>query len=111
MTTIRPIGGETPLDFVQRANSLKAPEDVINRVLTEHFGYADDEEIKKLKLKSKPFWDQFYLDSVEGIFLRGGTRYAALRFVQRKNDHADEHRKLSELEIERIVDSVGEWPR
>ncbi|MEO1798481.1 MAG: hypothetical protein AAFR53_15950 [Pseudomonadota bacterium] len=111
MATIRPIGGETPLDFVERADALKVPDEVINKVLTDHFGYADDGEIKKLKLQSKPFWDQFYRDRVEGIFQRGGTRYAALRFVQRKNDYADEHRRLSDAEIERIVDSVGEWPR
>jgi len=111
MATIRPTNGETPLDFVERADSLKVQDEVINRVLTDHFGYADDGEIKKLKLQSKPFWDQFYRDHVEGIFRRGGTRYAALRFVQRKNDYAEEHRRLSEVEIERIVDSVGEWPR
>ncbi|MDV4145831.1 hypothetical protein [Shimia sp. FJ5] len=111
MTKIEPIDGETPLDFVQRADSLKIPEGMINRILTDHFGYADDGEIKELKLQSKPFWDQFYREHVEGIFQRGGTRYAALRFIQRKNDHADEHRRLSEVEIERIVDSAGEWPR
>ena len=111
MATIKPISGETPLDFVERADSLKVPGKVINKVLRDHFGYADAGEIKKLKLQSKPFWDQFYRDRVEGIFQRGGTRYAALRFVQRKNDHADDHRRLSKDEIERIVDSVGEWPR
>ena len=84
---------------------------MIYKVLTDHFGYADDGEIKKLKLQSKPFWDQFYRDRVEVLFQRGGTRYAALRFVQRKNENAAEHRRLSEVEIERIVDSVGEWPR
>lgn len=89
---------------------MKVPEEVINTVLRDHFGYADEGEIKKLKLQSKPFWDQFYRDRVEGIFQRGGTRYAALRFVQKKNDYADGHRKLSEVEIERIVDSVDEWP-
>ena len=111
MAKITPIGGETPLDFVERADSQKVPDEVINKVLTDHFGYTDDGEIKKLKLQSKPFWDQFYRDRVEGIFQRGGTRYAALRFVQRKNDFAEERRRLSEVEIEQIVDSVGEWPR
>ena len=111
MATIRPIDGETPLDFVERADSLKVADEVINKLLADHFGYADDREIKKLRLQSKPYWDQFYRDRVEGIFQRGGTRYAALRFVQRKNDYADEHRRLSEVEIERIIDSVGEWPR
>ena len=111
MTKIRPQSGETPLDFVERADTLQIPDDVINTVLRDHFGCADDAEIKKLKLQSKPFWDQFYRDHVEGIFRRGGTRYAALRFVQKKNDQQDEHKRLSEAEIELIVDAVGEWPR
>ena len=111
MSTIKPTSGETALDFVERADLLKVPGKEINKFLRGHFGFVDDGEIKKLKLQSKPYWDQFYRARTRGIFQRGGTRYAALKFIQRKNNFADERRKLSEVEIERIVDSVGDWPR
>lgn len=111
MTVIEPLHTETPLDFVERADALKVSDEKINEVLRLHFGFVDDGEIKKLKLQSKPFWDQFYLDRIRGIYKRGGTRYAAKKFIQRKNDFAEERRKLSEAEIETVVNSVGEWSR
>jgi len=111
LTQIESLDDESPIAFVERADALKIPEETINCVLGRHFGIADDGEIKKLKLQSKVFWETFCLDRVHGIFERGGTRYAAVKFVQRKNDFAEERRKLSEAEIDKLVDSVGEWPR
>lgn len=111
MSSIEPLDDESPIAFVERADALIIPEETINLVLKRHFGFLDDAEIKKLKLQSRVFWEKFYLDRVQGIFARGGTRYAAVRFVERKNDIADERRKLSRAEIEKLVDSLGKWPR
>lgn len=111
MAAIEPLDDESPLAFVERADLLKVPEEAINGVLEQHFGFEDDEEIKKLKLQSRVFWEAFYLDRIQGIFQKGGARYAAMTLVRRKNAFAEERRKLSETEIEELVDSVGEWPR
>jgi hypothetical protein len=102
---------ETPLDFVERANALGVDEEAINDVLKERFGFIDDGEMKALKLQSKPFWERFYLDRVSELLKRGGSKYSAIRLVQRKNVFAEQRRKLSDEEIKELVDSVGEWPR
>ncbi|EBA16827.1 hypothetical protein RSK20926_03444 [Roseobacter sp. SK209-2-6] len=111
MSKVVPLSDETALEFVERADVLKVSDEAINEVLRQHFDFASDEEIKKLKLQSKPFWVQFYQHRVQELLQRGGSRFAAIRFVQRKNESAEERRKLSETEIERLVDSVGKWSR
>jgi hypothetical protein len=109
MSTIIPKKNESPLSFIERADALKVPEESISLVLKEHFGFTDDGEIKELKLQSKVFWEQFYLDRVVGIFQRGGSRYSAIKFIQRKNAYAEQRRKLSDNKINELVDSVGQW--
>ena len=111
MTVLHPLPDETPLAFVERADALKVPEEEINTVLKQHFGFGDDGEMKELKLQSKVFWDMFYREHAQGIFQRAGTRYAAVKFVEKKSANADQRRKLSAAEIDALVDSFGEWQR
>ncbi|WP_412073575.1 hypothetical protein [Tritonibacter mobilis] len=109
MAMIEPFDDEDPLAFVERADTLKVSEEIVTDALKQHFGINEDVEIKKLKLQSKVFWEAFYFDHIRDLFTRDGSRYAAVKFIQRKNDFAEERRKLTEKEIERLVDSVGEW--
>ena len=109
MQKIEPLDNESPLAFVERADALSVSDDDISFVLVHHFGFSEDGEIKKLKLQSKVFWEKYYLDHVRGILERGGARYAALKFVVKKNAFAEERRKLSQAEIDVLIDSVGEW--
>ena len=111
MAKIEPLDDESPLGFVERVDTLKVSEEAITTILKEHFGFEDDGEIKELKLQSKPFWDRFYRGYVEGIFRRGGARYSAVKFIEKKNAHAEKRRKLSDVEIDEIVDSFGAWAR
>ena len=109
MSTLDRKPEESALDFVERADASGASEDAINSVLKEHFGLCEDGEIKSLKLKSEVFWHGFYTDRVRDTFERGGTRYAAIKFIERKNGQAGQ-RALSNSEIHEIVASVGDWP-
>ena len=111
MQKIEPKQNETPLAFVERADAVEASDDAIDNVLKSHFGFKDEGKIKELKLQSKVFWEQFYLNQIQSIFHRQGARYAAIKFIQRKNAFADVRRKLSDADIESLVDSVGEWQR
>lgn len=110
MQNIKPLEGENPLAFVERADAMEMAEDSINSVLTKHFGLSDDREIKALKLKSCVFWERFFLEHVRGIKERGGSRYAAVKFIERKNGQAGQ-KKLTAHQIDDLVDSVGEWQR
>ena len=109
MQKIKPLDNESPLAFVERADSLNVSDDDINFVLERHFGFSENGEVKKLKLQSKVFWEEYYLAHVRGIFERGGARYAASRFVEKNNEFAEERRKLSRAEIDILIDSVGDW--
>ena len=111
MIVLHPLPDETSLAFVERADALKVPEEEINTVLKQHFGFGDDGEMKELKLQSKVFWDMFYREHAQGIFQRAGTRYAAVKFFEKKSANADQRRKLSAAEIDALVDSFGEWQR
>lgn len=111
MTTIEPAQNENPLDFVERADAMELSDELINVALKEHFGFVDDGEMKKLKLQSKVFWERFYLDHATEILKRGGARYSALKFIQKKNASAEQRRKLSDEKINELIDSVGAWQR
>lgn len=110
MDTMTPHEDEDALSFVERADALGLSEEVINVVLKRHFDMIDDGEMKALKLKSKPFWQRFYRERVSALHKRGGARYAAVKFVQRKNGQSGQA-ALSQDEIEKLVDSVGPWLR
>ncbi|KAE9628978.1 hypothetical protein [Parasedimentitalea maritima] len=110
MKRLKPNPNESPLAFIERADTMGATDDILDSILNRNFGMQDDGEIKSLKLKSSVFWEGFYLERAKGIFERGGSKYAALKFIQRKNGQAGQ-RKLSEKEVKELVDSVGIWSR
>ena len=109
MQKIEPFDNESALAFAERADALSVSDDDINFVLKHHFGFSEASGIKELKLQSKIFWEEFYLERVRGVFERGGARYAALKFVEKKNEFSEERRKLSQTEIDALIDSVGDW--
>ncbi|MEM7215333.1 MAG: hypothetical protein AAF423_07295 [Pseudomonadota bacterium] len=110
MSELEPKPDENALAFVERADATGVSDEAINSTLKSHFGMIEDGEIKSLKLKSSVYWDNFYLERVKGIFERGGSNYAAIRFIHRKNGHCGQ-RTLTEKEINELVDSVGPWQR
>ncbi|PRY76902.1 hypothetical protein CLV80_10779 [Yoonia maritima] len=110
MQPITPLKNETPLDFVERADELNVDGVVIDTILEEFYSLRDDGEIKKLKLRSAPFWEQFYRNHATNLFQRGAAKYAALNFIRRKNG-ASGQKMLSDQEIEDLVESVGVWRR
>lgn len=110
MPITKPLKDEKPLAFVERAEAMGMSEGSIDSILMSHFGMSDDGEIKALKLKSRVFWEQFYIDRVTGIHKRGGSRYSAVRFIERKNGQAGQQ-QLTAKQIDDLVDSVGAWKR
>lgn len=110
MTKIQPFKDETALAFIERADSVDLSDDKINAVLQKYFGINNAGEIKKLKLKSAIFWAKFFRRHASGIHERGGSRYAAITFVSKKNGQAGQ-KTLTEVQIEELVDSVGTWLR
>ncbi|MEL6377634.1 MAG: hypothetical protein AAFQ04_10645 [Pseudomonadota bacterium] len=81
MATIEPLDTESALAFVVRADILKVSDQVINRVLKDHFGYEDKGSIKELRLGSKPFWVQLYRKRIEELFKGGCGRYSAEKVI------------------------------
>ncbi len=109
MADLKPLEYETALEFVERANTLEAPDGAIDIALKEHFNIAD-RDVKQLKLKSSVFWQEFFYNHVLELHQRGGSRYAAIKFIHKKNGVAGQ-KELSEQQIEELVDLVGEWKR
>ena len=109
-TDLMPEEGESPLAFVERADAFGATFGAVDAVLRAHFGMDNAREIKALKLKSFVFWEKFYKTRAKGIFERGGTRYAAIKFIERKNGQCGQ-RPLTDEEIGQLVDAVGDWAR
>ena len=109
-TDLTPEEGESPLAFVERADVTGARFGAVDKVLRSHFGMDDAREIKALRLKSFVFWKKFYETRAKGIFERGGTRYAAVKFIERKNGQCGQ-RLLTDEEISQLVDAVGVWAR
>ncbi|MCK7614431.1 hypothetical protein [Roseibium sediminicola] len=110
MQNNEPFENETPLAFVERADTMGLPDETINSILRRHSGLSDDREIQALKLKSRVFWERFFTEHVRGIHERGGSRYAAVNFIARKNGQAGQER-LTATQIDALVDAVGAWQR
>lgn len=110
MSDFEPLAHETPLEFVERADSMGISEPSINAALKEHYGLVEDGEVKALKLKSRVFWQEFFLAHVKNLHEQGGSRYAAVRFIERKSGTAGQP-KLTAQQIDDLVDSVGAWQR
>ncbi|MBO6893368.1 MAG: hypothetical protein JJ866_15595 [Roseibium sp.] len=108
MIEIQPHPDETPVAFIERADALELADEVIDDLLLRHFGIQDESKRKLLRLKSAVFWERFFVSHASQVCERGGSRYAALRFIQKKNGQCGQH-PLSEKQIELLVDSVGEW--
>lgn len=109
MESIQPQVNESPLDFVERADTHEVDGDVISECLAKHFG-LQDRAVKELKLKSRVFWNNFYKRHSSELRARGGSRYSALKFIERKNGQCGQQ-KLTDTEIQQLVDSVGPWTR
>jgi len=82
----------------------------VNRILRDHFGFEKDGDIKELKLKSEVFWQEFLLDRVTQIHARGGARYSAEKFIEKKNGVCGQ-RRFTQHEVDALIDSVGTWKR
>ena len=107
---LAPKEGESPLAYVERADAVGASFGNVDKVLRSHFGMEDSGEIKALKLKSFVFWKKFYESRAKGILERGGTRYAAVKFIERKNGQCGQ-KPLTDEEIGQLVDAAGVWAR
>ena len=106
-----PLPDETPEDYVERVGGWKNANYEAYLKIKSHFGF-DTAETRTLLLKSRSFWKQLFIDHVQGIFNRGGSRYAAVRYIQRKNEHLRGGNKIfSQQEIDDLIDSVGQWKK
>ena len=102
---------ESAQEYVERVGGWCDPDNSLVLKI-EHYYKVDRGESRKLLLSSRSFWEKLFNDNTKGIFERGGSRYGALRYIQRKNDFLRGGRKIfSQLEIDEIVDSVGKWKR
>jgi len=110
MTSIEPFEDETALEFVERAETMEASDDLIRTILSSNFQIGDDAAQKKLRLMSRVFWERFFRTHVQSIFDRGGSRYSALIYIQKKNGLCGQ-KKLTDQQIAELVDSVGNWQR
>lgn len=103
--------GETPEEYVERVGGLDGSNVYAILQVESHFGY-DRGQSRILFLNSRSLWESFFLDHTKGIFERGGSRYGALRFIQRKNEPLRNGKGIfSEQEINALIDSVGNWHR
>ena len=107
---LNPLSDETPENYVERVGGWKNAHVAATKLLMSHYGF-DHSEAKKIFLSSKSYWKRFFLEHVQGIFNRGGSRYAALRFIQRKNEPFAGKQIFSQREIDSLIDSVGRWKR
>lgn len=102
---------ERPEEYIERVGGWKGSNVYAILQVQSHYGY-DRRQSRELFLNSRSFWERFFLDHAKGVFERGGSRYGALRFIQRKNDElSNRDAMFSEQEIKALVDSVGGWRR
>lgn len=106
-----PHANETPEEYVERMDSNDIRELQMMGKLKAYFGLSEG-DAKKVALSSQPYWERFFKKHVESIYQRGGSRYSALRYIQRKNSHLRDGAGIfSQSEIDELIDSVGEWER
>ncbi|MFY0595061.1 MAG: hypothetical protein JXQ85_01400 [Cognatishimia sp.] len=108
MLKTEPQPSETAIEFIQRAEAQGASDSSITKALRTHFKIDQEDQIKSLRLRSEIFWKNIYLDHARQLIARGGSRYAAVTFIKRKNGEAGQ-RFLTDEEIDSIVNSVGDW--
>ena len=107
----KPLQDETPENYVERVGGWQNANNSAFYKIKLHYGF-DTAETRKLLLSSKSFWQRIFLEHTQVIYNRDGSRYAALRFIQRKNEHLRDGNKIfSQQEIDSIIDSVGKWKR
>jgi len=107
----QPLPNESANDYSERVGGWKDSDTYMFAVLKEHFG-MEPVDAKALSLEARSFWQTFFKEHAECIFNRGGTRYAAMRFVKRRNSHLRNGNKIfTQDELEDIVDSVGKWKK
>ena len=106
-----PLPDETPENYVERVGGWKNANIEAFYKIKSHFGF-NTAETRKLLLRSRSFWERFFIEHTQGIYNRGGSRYAALRYIQRKNDPLRDGDKIfSQQEIDELIDSVGKWKK
>ncbi|QKG71116.1 hypothetical protein [Erythrobacter mangrovi] len=110
MITLRPLEDETPLEFVERADAHVIKDEEIDSTLKDHFNIREYGDTKRLRLQSRVFWRKFFVEHVRGIHRRGGSRYAAQRYIEKKNGHGGQE-MFSQSEIDDLIDSIGKWSR
>lgn len=96
-----PLPGETAEQYAERVGGWQDSAKSMRRILEENFGVSKSES-KRLAVFSRSFQERFFIEHLEGMHARGGSRYGAMNYIQRKSD-------FSEAEIEALVDSIGEW--
>ena len=106
-----PHANETPEKYVERMDSVDTRQVQMMDNLKTHFGLSEG-EAKKVTLSSQPYWERFFRKHVEGIYQLDGSRYGALRYIQRKNSYLRDGAGIfSQAEIDELIDSVGKWKR
>lgn len=106
-----PLPDEKPEGYVQRVGGWKGANVRMMTILMSRFGLTQG-AAKEISFYSRSFWVRFFEEHVNGIYQRGGTRYAAIRFVQRKNVLLKSGSKMfSQEEIDELIDSVGHWTK
>jgi len=102
---------ETPEEYIDRVGLLEGSNVYAILQVESHYGY-DRRQSRELFFNSRPIWERFFLDHAKGVFERGGSRYGALRFIQRKNDDLRNRDSFfSDKEIKTLIDSIGNWKR
>lgn len=106
-----PLADETPGTYVERVGGWPGAHIQAIKNLQSHYE-LDLGEARKMFSGSLSFWEKFFLEHAVGIFSRGGSRYGALRFIQRKNINLRDGGELfSQREIKRLLDRAGNWKR
>ena len=102
---------ETPEEYIERVGGWEGSNVHAILQVESQYGY-DRRQSRELFLNSRSFWERFFLNHAKGIFERGGSRYGALRFIQRKNNELKKGDTIfSNEEIKTLIDSVGNWRR
>lgn len=106
-----PEPNETAIEFIERMDHAEVSEHHTTDVLKSHFRLGDS-DLKEIKLQSRPWWESFYRARVKEIFEKGGSRYGALRFIERKNQHhLGKRTYFTPEEIDQIINTFGKWEK
>ena len=106
-----PLPDETPETYVERVGGWNGANIQAIENLRSHYG-LELKEAQKMFLGSRSYWREFFLDCAVGIFSRGGSRYGALRFIQRKNINLRDGGELfTQRDIKKLLDRAGNWKR